>query len=105
MEPVSLILAALLAGVVKGASQGAADAVQDAYAALRDALRRRLKGRPAGRDAVEQYAKDPGAWKDNLLVHLRQAGVDQDQAVLDAAASVMRLAGPAGGDAGKKTAI
>jgi len=101
MEPISVILAALLAGVVKGAGQSAASAVQDAYTGLRDALKRRLAAKPAALDAVEQYTKDPEAWKDNLEVHLKQARADQDQAVLDAAASVMRQVDPDGARAGK----
>jgi hypothetical protein len=101
MEPISLILAALLAGVAKGAGESAAHAVQDAYVGLRDALKRRLAGKPAAEQAVEQYMQDPDAWKGNLEVHLKQAGADQDRAVLDAASSVMRLADPAGAGAGK----
>ncbi len=96
MEPISLILAALLAGVVKGAGQAATSAVQDAYAGLRDALKRRLAGKAAAQDAVEQYVKDPEAWRGYLEVQLKQAKADQDQDILDAAASVMRLADPAG---------
>lgn len=101
MEPISLILAALLAGVVTGVGQSAATTVQDAYAGLRDALKRRLAGKPAAQDAVEQYVKDPEAWKDNLEIHLKQAGAEQDRAILDAAVSVLRLADPAGANAGK----
>jgi hypothetical protein len=101
MEPISLILAALLAGVAKGAGQSAANAVQDAYRGLRDALKRRLAGKPAAQDALERYTNDPEAWKGNLEVHLKQAGADQDRAVLDAASSVMRLSDPAGASAGK----
>jgi hypothetical protein len=101
MEPISLILAALLAGVVKGAGQSAANAVQDAYVGLRDTLKRRLANKPAAQDAVEQYVQDPQAWQGNLEVHLKQAGADQDQAILDAASSVMRQADPAGASAGK----
>jgi hypothetical protein len=103
MEPISLILAALLAGVAKGAGESAANAVQGAYGALRDALKRRLAGKPAAQDAVEQYTNDPEAWRGNLEVHLKQAGADQDQAVLDAASSVMSLVDPAGSGAGKYT--
>jgi hypothetical protein len=105
MDPVSLILAALVTGVATGLATGpgesAAAAVRDAYRGLRDALKRRLAGRPAAEDAVEQYVADPEAWKGNLEVHLRQAGADEDRAVLDAASSVMRLADPAGAAAGK----
>jgi hypothetical protein len=101
MEPISLILAALLAGAVTGAGQSAANAVQDAYSGLRDALKRRLAGRSAAQEAVEQYTKDPEAWKGNLEVHLKQAGADQDPAVIDAAYSVMRIADPDGASAGK----
>jgi hypothetical protein len=101
MEPISLILAALLAGVVKGAGQAATSAVQDAYAGLRDALKRRLAGKPAAQDAVEQYVQDPEAWKGNLEVHLKQAGADRDQGVLDAAASVMQQVDPDGAKSGK----
>jgi len=105
MDPVSLILAALVTGVATGLATGpgekAAAAVAEAYRGLRDALKRRLAGRPAAEDAVEQYTQDPQAWKGNLEVHLRQAGADQDQAVLEAAASVLRLADPAGAAAGK----
>src|SRR5690349_10120981 len=107
MDPVSLILAALVTGVATGLATGpgesAAAAVRDAYRGLRDALKRRLAGKPAAQDAVEQYVADPEAWKGNLEVHLRRAGVDQDRAVLDAAHSVMRLADPAGAAAGKYT--
>src|SRR5690348_14949527 len=105
MDPVSLILAALVTGVATGLATGpgesAAAAVRDAYRGLRDALKRRLAGRPAAEDAVEQYTRDPEAWKGNLEVHLKQAGADQDPAVVEAAASVMRLADTAGASAGK----
>jgi hypothetical protein len=101
MDPISLILAAVLAGVAKGAGQAATNAVQDAYRGLRDALKRRLGDKPAAEQALEQYTEDPKAWKDNLEVHLKQAGADQDPAVLEAAASVMRLADPAGASTGK----
>jgi hypothetical protein len=101
MDPISLILTAVVAGVAKGAGQNAANAVQDAYRGLRDALKRRLAGKPAAEAALEQYTKDPEAWKGNLEVHLKQAGADQDRAVLEAASSVMRLADPAGASAGR----
>ncbi len=101
MEPISLILAALLAGAATGAGKSATEAVQDAYRGLRDALKRRLAGKPAAQDAIEQYTGDPDAWQGNLEVHLRQAGADQDQAVLDAALLVLRRADPAGATAGK----
>ena len=105
MEPISLILAALVTGVATGLATGpgekAAAAAAEAYRGLRDALKRRLAGKPAAQDAVEQFTKDPEAWRGNLEVHLKQAGADQDQAVLDAASSIMRLADPAGASAGK----
>jgi len=101
MEPISLILAALVAGVATGTGQSAANAIQDAYKGLRDALKRRLADKPAAQEAVEQYTNDPEAWRGNLEVHLKQAGADQDRAVVDAASSVMRLADPAGASEGK----
>jgi hypothetical protein len=105
MDPVTLILTALVTGVATGLATGpgekAAAAVQKAYGGLRDALKRRLAGKPAAQDAVEQYVADPEAWKGNLEVHLRQAGVDRDRTVLEAAAAVLRLADPAGAAAGK----
>jgi hypothetical protein len=103
MDPISLVLAALLAGAATGVGKSATSAVQDAYAALRSALGRRLADRPAARAAVEQYAADPDAWQGNLEVHLQQAGVARDQAVVDAASRVMRQADPAGSSAGKYT--
>lgn len=101
MDPISLILAALLTGVVQGVGKSATNAVQDAYTGLRDALKRRLASKPAAQDAVEQYTEDPEAWKGNLEVHLKQAGADKDPVILNAAASVMRQADPAGARAGK----
>jgi hypothetical protein len=103
MDPISLILTALVAGLAQGVGQTAATAVRDAYAGLRTALAQRLSGRQAAQDAVEQYVTDPEAWRGNLEVHLKQAGADRDQAVLDAAATVMRVADPAGARAGKYT--
>jgi hypothetical protein len=101
MEPISLILAALLAGAAKGVGKTAAKAVEDAYNGLRDALKRRLADKPAAQDAVEQYAAAPEDWQGNLELHLRQAKADQDQAVLDAASSLLRLTDPAGASTGK----
>ena len=101
MDPISLILAALLTGVVEGVGKSATNAVQDAYTSLRDALKRRLASKPAAQDAVEQYTKDPDAWRGNLEVHLKQTGADKDPVILDAAASVMREVDPAGASAGK----
>jgi hypothetical protein len=103
MDPISLVMAALVAGVAKGASQSATAAVRDAYAALRSVLQRRLADRPAARDAVEQYTADADAWRGNLEVHLKQAGIAQDQDVIGAAAQVLRLTDPAGASAGKYT--
>jgi len=106
MDPVSLILAALVTGVATGLATGPGEkaaAVGQAYRGLRDALRRRLAGRPAAEDAVEQYVADPEAWKGNLEVHLKQAGADRDEAVVEAAAQVLRLADPARAAAGKYT--
>jgi len=101
MDPISLILTALVAGLAQGVGQTAATAVRDAYAGLQSALARRFGGRRAAQDALEQYVADPEAWRGNLEVHLKQAGADHDQAVLDAAAAVMRVADPAGARAGK----
>jgi hypothetical protein len=103
MDPISLILTALVAGLAQGAGQTAAAAVRDAYTGLRHTLARRLSGRPAAQDALEQYVADPEAWRGNLEVHLKQAGADRDQAVLDAAIAVMRMADPGGARAGKYT--
>jgi RIP homotypic interaction motif len=103
MDPISLILTALAAGLTQGAGQGAAAAVRDACAGLRNALSRRLSGRRSAQDALAQYVADPQAWRGNLEVHLRQAGADRDQAILDAAAVVMRIADPGGARAGKYT--
>ena len=103
MDPISLILTALIAGLAQGAGHAANAAVRDAYAGLRGALTRRLSGRRAAQDALEQYVADPEAWRGNLEVHLKQAGADRDQAVLDAAAAVMRGADPAGARTGKYT--
>jgi hypothetical protein len=103
MDPVSLILTALITGLAQGAGHAANAAVRDAYAGLRSALTRRLSGRRAAQDALEQYVADPEAWRGNLEVHLKQAGADRDQAVLDAAAAVMRGADPAGARTGKYT--
>lgn len=101
MEPISLILAALVAGVAKGTGESATNAVREAYRGLRDALKKRLAGKPAAQEAVEEYAKDPEQWKGNLEVHLRHAGAGTDAAVLDAAATVLRLADPEGTGTGK----
>jgi hypothetical protein len=105
VDSVSLILAALVTGVATGLATGpgesGAKALRDAYKGLRDTLRRRLAGKLAAEDAVEQYTRDPETWKSNLEIHLRQAGADQDQAVLDAASLVLRLADPAGATEGK----
>lgn len=103
MDPISLILTALVAGLAHGVGQTAATAVRDSYAGLRSALARRFAGRRAAQDALEQYVADPEAWRGNLEVYLKQAGADRDQAVLDAAAAVMRVADPAGARAGKYT--
>jgi opacity protein-like surface antigen len=101
MDPISLILAALLTGVAAGVSTSATNAVHDAYLGLREALKRRLAGKPAALDAVEHYVEDPEAWRGNLEVQLGRAGADKDQAILDAAFSLMQLADPAGAGAGK----
>lgn len=85
-----IILAALLAGIVTGTQNTAASAVQDAYKSLRDALKRHLSGRPGAQEAVEGYVQDPDAWKGRLEARLKDAGADQDQDVLAAAAVVMQ---------------
>ena len=50
---------------------------------------------------MEGSTESPDDWKSNLEVHLKQARADQDQAVLDAAALVLRAADPAGAATGK----
>jgi hypothetical protein len=89
---VEIILAALLAGLVTGTQNTVATAVQDAYTGLRDALKRLFAGRLAAQEAVDEYVKDPDAWKAKLETHLKDVGADQDQDVLAAAKLVMQYA-------------
>lgn len=85
MDPVSIVAAALLAGASAGVKDTASAAVKDTYASLRDLVQRRLADKPAHQTALSSYEARPDEWQAQLIDALKEARVDEEPSILEAA--------------------
>jgi hypothetical protein len=103
MDPVSLIVMALAAGAALGLKDTASQAVKDAYGGLKALVKKRFGGRPEGELVLAKHEQAPDTWKEPLASELTAAHAGDDADLVAAAQAVMRLADPAGSQAGKYT--
>jgi hypothetical protein len=89
IDPVTVILGALsLAGSKLGDQ-----AIKDTYAGLKALIMRKFgAAQPKLGEHIEEYSKDPNTWEKPAAKSLREAGVDRDQEVLDAATKLLKQA-------------
>lgn len=103
MDPISLIIAALVAGATTGITETATDAIKDTYAGFKALLLRRLKGEKDAAEKVEAVEAKPEADHSELAEHLKVAGADADEELVNAARRLLETVDPAGAQAGKYT--
>lgn len=96
-----MVVAAMAAGVSAGLTETTSGAIVDAYRYLRDSLRRRSETHSWDPDALNAYEADPQANEQRLIRLVEATDSDQDEAVLAAAARVLRLVDPGGAATGK----
>jgi hypothetical protein len=101
MDQVELIVAALAAGSALMPHDGAPDqqsaaAALAASASLRALARKRLAARPDAAMVLARHAEAPQTWQGPLAAELTAAGAAGDEALVAAAAVVLRLAARAG---------
>lgn len=99
LDAVSAVLGALAASAGAGAGDAVKDITKGAIAGTRDQLvalvRRRLKKDPVGDAKLTVYAAEPTPANGQALVrHLTDAGLGDDQDILDLARELLTSAGP-----------
>lgn len=92
MDPISLLLAALTAGAAAAAEDTASQAIKDGYTGLKALIHKRFAGKQAAETALAEYEKDKDTWERPLQKSLSEVGADQDEAILQQARQVLRLA-------------
>jgi hypothetical protein len=92
MDPTAVLLQALaLAG--PALKPTADQALKDAYTGLKDLIIRKFGPKaPELEPTLAKHAVDPDTWEKPAAKTLKQAGIDQDQEVVDAATALLKLA-------------
>jgi hypothetical protein len=103
MDPVSLVVMALAAGAALGLKDTASQAVKDAYGGLKALVKKRFAGRADAGLVLAKHEQAPETWEKPLAAELTAAHAGDDADLLAAAQAMMRLADPAGSQAGKYT--
>jgi hypothetical protein len=87
MDPMTVILGALsLAGSTVGDQ-----VIKDGYAGLKALITSKFgTAQPKLSEHIDEYSKDPDTWEKPVSKSLRDAGVDRDQEVVDAAAKLLK---------------
>lgn len=86
MDPITVILGALS---VAGSTVGD-QVIKDGYDGLKALITRKFgAAQPKLDEHIEEYSKDPETWEKPATKSLREAGVDRDQEVVDAAAKLL----------------
>lgn len=93
MEPITFILAAVTAGIIAAARPVAETAVKDAYRGLKQIIIDKYQAHKNLATAWQGVENDPenDLWQQMLAKELKEAQVDQDQAVLTAAQALNQL--------------
>jgi hypothetical protein len=93
MDPISLVIAALAAGAVAGLKDTASQAVRDGYASFKALLASRFAGNQQAEAALDNAELQPGLTQVLLAEHLRAAGADGDDELLQAARALLEHVG------------
>jgi hypothetical protein len=101
MDPITLVTTALAAGAALGLKDTATGAVADAYAGLKRLVRKRLATRSDGELVLARHAEAPAIWNAPLAAELNSVHADQDQDLIKAAQTLMRLMDEPGFRSGK----
>lgn len=101
MDPVSLIVTALANGAAGAIGDAASEAVRGAYQRLKKLVAARFSGKTAAEVALAEHETDPSTWQRVLEKEVKNAGLGDDQAVIEAAQALMGLLDPEGSLAGK----
>jgi hypothetical protein len=89
MDPLTTILAAL----ATAGGQVASQALVDGYASLKAAIVRRFASRrPALETEIDSYVADPDGAAADTAAHLREAGVDRDEDIVEQARQLLAAA-------------
>src|SRR6266446_3787327 len=94
MDPITLILTALVSGTTASVKDTASQAVKDTYNGLKTLLHNKLAGKPSTEMALAEYEKKPDVWKTPLEEGMKEAGIVQDTAIIEAAQKLMTLVQP-----------
>ena len=94
MDPLTLIVTALGSLASSGGQSFISEAAKDAYTALKTRVQQKFTGNPAAELALQEHETNPGTWELPLKQALREAQVDQDKDIIDAAEKVMTLVQP-----------
>jgi len=94
MDAISLVLTALKAGAEVVANVTAEEAVKKSYKFLKELVQQKLAGKPQAEMALDEHEKDPETWNKPVSKALTEAGVDQDQGIIQAAQNLMQLIEP-----------
>jgi hypothetical protein len=94
MDALTLIVTALISGTAASAKETASQAVKDAYNELKTLIHNKLVGKPVAEMALAQYETKPDVWKAPLEDGLKEAGVAQDTAIVEAARRLMTVVQP-----------
>jgi hypothetical protein len=71
--------------------------VLDAYVALKDAVVARFAGRPAAEVVLAEHAEDPQTYAKPLEKQVREAGLAEDQRVVELARALLQVMRTEGG--------
>ncbi|HWS83119.1 MAG TPA: hypothetical protein VN207_02550 [Ktedonobacteraceae bacterium] len=94
MDPLTLILTVLGPSVAASVKETASQAVKEGYNGLKTLIHNKLAGKPTAEIALAEYEKKPDVWKAPLEEGLKEAGIVQDKAIIDAAEKLMTLIQP-----------
>jgi len=101
LDPTTLVASAVTAGVAELAKAGVSLAVKDAYGKLKTLLQKRFGGKPEAEMALQQVERKPDVWKEPLKDAIVESGADRDEAIVQAAQSLLKLIQPQQASAGK----
>ncbi len=92
MDPVTAIETALVAGAALSAKDTASQSVKDGYAFLKTRLDHLFSGKSKAQIILEEHEKDPKTYTEPLKKELREAHVEQDEALIEAARQILAVA-------------
>jgi len=101
LDPTTLIVSAVTAGVAELAKASVSLAVKDAYSKLKALLQKRFGGKPEAELALVQVEKKPEVWEAPFKDAVVETGAAKDDAIVQAAQSLLKLVQPQQANVGK----